>query len=78
MTDTNQTQHQGESQDQQQDKTANDALLVQLQAEVERLRKHSETLLAEKSNKANSEKPNKPKKSDLPKRQHAKKAILRH
>lgn len=48
-----------------------------LQAEVDRLRKHSETLLAEKSNKANSEEPNKPKKSDLPKRQHAKRGILR-
>lgn len=62
MTDTNQTQHQGESQDQQQDKTANDALLVQLQAEVERLRKHNETLLGEKKPKAKNAKPNKRKK----------------
>lgn len=48
-----------------------------LQAEVERLRKHSETLLAEKSNKANSERLSRLKKSDLPKRLHAKRGILR-
>lgn len=49
----------------------------ELQAEVERLRKHSETLLAEKSNKANSERLSRLKKSDLPKRLHAKRGILR-
>ncbi|WP_019518975.1 hypothetical protein [Faucicola boevrei] len=51
--------------------------LETLKAEIDRLRKHNETLLGEKKPKPKNAKPNKPKKTSKPKKSLVKKAILK-